>query len=40
VAAFLVTTTLVAAAFLPRKHEESHLLDDEDAEGAPPVMIH
>jgi len=40
VAAFLVACTLIPAFFLPRKQEESHLLDDEDAEGAPPVMIH
>ena len=40
VAAFLVTLTLVPAAFLPRKQEVSHLLDDEGAEGAPPVMVH
>jgi EmrB/QacA subfamily drug resistance transporter len=40
VAAILVTLTLVSAAFLPRKHEESHLLDEEGAEGAPPVLVH
>ncbi|HEX5427384.1 MAG TPA: DHA2 family efflux MFS transporter permease subunit [Pedococcus sp.] len=40
-AAILVTLTLVSAYFLPRKHEESHLLDDEEgAEGAPPVLVH
>jgi EmrB/QacA subfamily drug resistance transporter len=40
-AAGFVTLTLVAAAFLPRKQEESHLLDDADAdEVAPPVVIH
>ncbi len=39
-AAGFVTLTLVAAAFLPRKHEESHLLDDADAdELAPPVIV-
>ena len=38
VAAFLVTVTLVPAFFLPRRREASHLLDD--AEGAPPVMVH
>jgi hypothetical protein len=41
VAATLVTLTLVSAFFLPRKHEESHLLDEEEgAEGAPPVLVH
>jgi hypothetical protein len=39
-AAVLVTLTLASAYFLPRKHEESHLLDDEGAEGAPPVLVH
>ncbi|PKW27394.1 DHA2 family efflux MFS transporter permease subunit [Phycicoccus duodecadis] len=40
-AAGFVTLTLVAAAFLPRKHEEAHLLDDADAdEVAPPVLMH
>ena len=36
VALILVTFTLVPAFMLPRKHEESHLLD----EGAPPVVMH
>ncbi len=41
VAAIMVAFTLVSACFLPRKHEESHLLDDENAEGvAPPVLLH
>jgi EmrB/QacA subfamily drug resistance transporter len=40
VAASLVSLSLVAALFLPRRHEESHLLDDADSEGAPPVMVH
>ncbi|KGN39970.1 DHA2 family efflux MFS transporter permease subunit [Knoellia aerolata] len=41
VAAIMVAFTLVTAAFLPRKHEESHLLDDVDpAEVAPPVILH
>ena len=40
VAAVLVALTLVPALFLPRRREVSHLLDDEDAEGVPPVMIH
>jgi MFS family permease len=38
VAAILVATTLVAAWFLPRRHEESHLLDDETQ--AAPVVVH
>jgi hypothetical protein len=38
VAAVLVAGTLIAAAFLPRKHEESHLLDDEATAAA--AMIH
>ncbi|MFI5954573.1 DHA2 family efflux MFS transporter permease subunit [Cryptosporangium sp. NPDC051539] len=40
VAAGLTVLTLVAAFFLPRKREEAHLLDDQDAEEAPPLMIH
>ncbi|KGN32869.1 major facilitator transporter [Knoellia sinensis KCTC 19936] len=41
VAAILVAFTLVSAWFLPRKHEESHLLDDEGAdEVAPPAILH
>ncbi|WP_353951041.1 DHA2 family efflux MFS transporter permease subunit [Knoellia sp. S7-12] len=41
IAAIMVAFTLVSAAFLPRKHEESHLLDDADAaEVAPPVVLH
>ena len=41
VAAIMVAFTLVTAAFLPRKHEESHLLDDADAaDVAPPVILH
>ena len=32
----LVLLTLVPALFLPRKHEETHLLDDE---GQPPVVV-
>jgi EmrB/QacA subfamily drug resistance transporter len=39
VAAFLVTLTLAPALFLPRKHEESHLLDDVDPD-TPPVIVH
>ena len=37
VAWVLVALTLVPALFLPRKHEVSHLLDDE---GKPPVPVH
>ncbi|MDF3045747.1 MAG: drug resistance transporter, EmrB/QacA subfamily [Ornithinibacter sp.] len=41
VAAVLLTLTLVPAFFLPRKHEESHLLDDADADDvAPAVVLH
>ena len=41
VAAILLTLTLIPAYFLPRKHEESHLLDDADAEDvAPQVLLH
>ena len=41
VAAIMVAFTLVSAAFLPRKHEESHLLDEDDAaQVAPPVILH
>ncbi|HNQ06835.1 MAG TPA: DHA2 family efflux MFS transporter permease subunit [Tetrasphaera sp.] len=39
VAAFLVLLTLIPAWFLPRKQEESHLLDDEDAP-ATPILMH
>ena len=38
VAAILVALTLVPALMMPRKHEESHFADDAD--GAPPVLIH
>lgn len=38
VAFSLVLVTVVAALFLPRKKEESHLLDDEQAEAVPVVM--
>jgi hypothetical protein len=37
VAAALCAATLVCSLFLPRRHEESHLLDDE---GRPAVVIH
>jgi EmrB/QacA subfamily drug resistance transporter len=39
VAFALVLVTVVAALFLPRKREESHLLDDEPAD-AVPVIVH
>lgn len=38
VAAFMVTLTLVPALFLPRKREESHLLDDVEPGSASVVM--
>lgn len=37
VAWVLVLLTVVPAFFLPRKHEESHLMDEE---GRPPVVVH
>lgn len=37
VAAILCLVTFVVSLFLPKKHEESHLLDDQ---GVPPVAIH
>ena len=40
VAWLLVILTIVPALFLPRKHEESHLLDDEEGGNKPPVLIH
>jgi hypothetical protein len=33
----LVLLTVIPAMFLPRKHEETHLLDDE---GVAPVIVH
>jgi hypothetical protein len=39
VAFALLGVTVVAALFLPRKHEESHLLDDERSD-ALPVVVH
>jgi len=39
VAFALVGATVVAALFLPRKREESHLLDHEETE-ATPVIVH
>jgi EmrB/QacA subfamily drug resistance transporter len=38
VAFALVLVTVVAALYLPRKQEESHLLDDDQAEAVPVVM--
>jgi MFS family permease len=38
VAAILCAATLVFAYFLPRRHEESHLLDEEAPEA--PVVLH
>jgi EmrB/QacA subfamily drug resistance transporter len=38
VAFALVGLTVVAALLLPRKREESHLLDDEESEAAPAVV--
>ena len=41
VAAILLTLTLIPAYFLPRKHEESHLLDDATVEEvAPTIVVH
>jgi len=37
IAVILVAVTFIPALMLPRKHEESHLLDDE---GRPPVVVH
>ena len=37
VAWLMILATLVPVFFLPRKHEETHLLDDE---GVPPVVVH
>ena len=39
VAALLVALTLVPALFMPRRHEESHLLDDA-SETASPIVMH
>ncbi len=39
VAAVLCAVTFVASLFLPRKHEESHLLDEE-LEAAAPAVLH
>jgi EmrB/QacA subfamily drug resistance transporter len=40
VAWVLVVLTLIPAFLLPRKKEESHLLDDEAGDPAPPVVMH
>ena len=41
VSAFLCLATLVVALFLPRKREESHLLDEEPEDSdTPPVPVH
>ena len=37
VAWVMVLLTVIPALFLPRKREETHLLDDE---GIPPVVVH
>jgi EmrB/QacA subfamily drug resistance transporter len=39
VAFFVLVATLVPVAFLPRKREKSHLLDDQDG-ATPPIMMH
>jgi hypothetical protein len=39
VAFFVLVVTLVPVAFLPRKREKSHLLDDQDG-ATPPIMMH
>ena len=40
VAFVLVLLALIPVAFLPRKKEESHLLDDEDGAVPAPVLMH
>ena len=40
VAFVLILLALIPVAFLPRKKEESHLLDDEDGPVATPVLVH
>jgi EmrB/QacA subfamily drug resistance transporter len=40
VAAIMVSLTLVPALLLPRKREESHLLDDAEDAGTPAVIVH
>ena len=36
----LVLVTFIPVAFLPRKREVSHLLDDQDERAATPVIMH
>lgn len=40
VAFVVLAVTLVPVAFLPRKREVSHLLDDEEGGNKPPVLVH
>jgi len=40
VAFVLILLALIPVAFLPRKKEESHLLDDQDGAAAAPVLMH
>ena len=40
VAFALVLVTVVAALFLPRKHDQSHLLDEEETNAAAAVIVH
>ena len=40
VAFALVLVTVVAAVFLPRKHDQSHLLDEEGSNAAAAVIVH
>ena len=40
VAFALVLVTVVAAVFLPRKHDQSHLLDEEGTNAAAAVIVH
>jgi EmrB/QacA subfamily drug resistance transporter len=40
VAFALILVALIPVAFLPRKKEESHLLDDEDGVAPAPVLMH
>jgi len=40
VALGLIGVTVVAALFLPRKHEESRLLDDDEQQDSIPMVVH
>jgi hypothetical protein len=40
VAFSVLLLTLVPVFFLPRKREVSHLLDDDEDAGTPPIMMH